>query len=113
MHEMALASGVIDVIESARAQQAFTRVRRVVLEIGALSHVDPHALEFGFEATAKGTVAEGAALEIRTPAGTARCFDCESEVAIERRGDPCPNCGSHRLFVITGEDMTVKELEVD
>jgi Zn finger protein HypA/HybF involved in hydrogenase expression len=33
-------------------------VRRIHLAIGALSHVDPQALEFGFAAVASGTVAE-------------------------------------------------------
>lgn len=113
MHEMALAGGVIDVIANAAKAQNFTRVRRVVLEIGALSHVDPHALEFSFEAAAQGTVADGARLDIHTPPGRARCFSCEAEVEIAQRGDGCPRCGSHQLFVIGGEDMTVKELEVD
>lgn len=112
MHEMSLAQGVIDVIEAEADAQAFTRVKRVVLEVGALSCVDPHALEFGFSAASKNTCAEGARLEIRVPPGTARCFGCNQDVTVSRRGEGCPSCGSHRLIVTGGEDMRVKEMEV-
>ncbi|MGF1462681.1 MAG: hydrogenase maturation nickel metallochaperone HypA [Maricaulaceae bacterium] len=112
MHEMALAQGVIDAIDAEARINAFERVTKVVLEVGALSCVDPHALEFGFEAVSRRTRAEGASLEIRTPPGRATCFACEAEVMIARRGDGCPECGSHQLFVTGGEDMTIKALEV-
>ena len=49
-----------------------------MLEIGALSHVDAHALRFAVDAAALGGPAEGAALEILEPEGTAYCLDCES-----------------------------------
>ena len=112
MHELALARGVVDVIETEARKSAFTRVARVVLDIGALSCVDPHALEFGFEAAARGTVAEGACLDIRTPPGVARCFACEADVEISARGDACPHCGSHMLVPTGGDEMKIRELEV-
>lgn len=112
MHEMALAKSVVDAIEAEARRSAFSRVERVVLEVGALSCVDPHALEFGFEAVTRGTRAEGAALEIRTPPGQARCFGCDKDVAIVRQGEGCPDCGSHQLLVTGGEELKIKALEV-
>ncbi|MEO1015739.1 MAG: hydrogenase maturation nickel metallochaperone HypA [Pseudomonadota bacterium] len=112
MHELALARSVVKIVEDEAAVRAFSGVKKVVLEIGALSCVDPRALEFSFDAVASGTVAAGARLEIETPPGRARCFACEAEVDIAGRGEPCPECGSHQLFVIGGDDMVVKSLEV-
>lgn len=112
MHEMALAQGVIDVIKAQAETHAFSRVKRVVLEVGALSCVDPHALEFCFDAVSRDTIAGGAQVEIRTPPGSAHCFGCAKDIVIARRGDGCPECGSHRLIVTGGEDMKVKEMEV-
>lgn len=112
MHEMALAQSVVDALRTEAARQDFTTVRKVVLEVGALSCVDPHALEFCFDAVARETLADGAALEIRTPPGRARCFGCDDDVVVARRGDPCPACGSHRLIVTGGEDLKIKQLEV-
>ncbi len=112
MHEMSLAQGVIEAVEAQAGPGAFSRVERIVLEVGALSCVDPHALEFCFGAVSKDTLAEGAALEIRTPPGTAHCFGCEADVTIARRGEGCPVCGSYQLVVTGGEDLKVKEMEV-
>lgn len=113
MHELALARGVVDLIESEAGRQNFSEVRRVVLEIGALSCVDEHALRFGFNASAAGTIAAGAQVEIETAPGRARCFECDDDVEIKTRGEGCPKCGSHKLFVTGGEDMMLKALEVD
>lgn len=112
MHEMSLAEGMVTAVQEQSKLQNFRHVKRVVLEIGALSHVDPHAMEFSFEAATRGTLMDGADLEILSPAGQARCFACDSDVTIERRGDGCPNCGSHQLIVTGGEDMKIKALEV-
>lgn len=112
MHELALAQSVVTAIEAEAKRQSFARVTRVILEIGALSHVDPHALRFGFDAATRGTLSEGAFLDILSPPGSARCFACEQSVTIQRRGDPCPSCGSYQLVVTAGETMKIKSLEV-
>ena len=39
-------------------------------------------------------------------------MDCSKTVAIGRRGDACPLCGSYQLIVQQGEEMRLKELEV-
>ncbi|MEM7570390.1 MAG: hydrogenase maturation nickel metallochaperone HypA [Pseudomonadota bacterium] len=112
MHEMSLAEGMVTAIEAEAGRQAFARVTKVTLEIGALSHVDPHAMEFSFDAATRGTLMEGANLEILSPPGTAHCFACDNDVAIARRGEGCPKCGSHQLIVTAGEDMKIKSMEV-
>ena len=112
MHEMSLAQGVIDIILDQAIAQKFDRVKRVVLEVGALSCVDPHALEFGFDAVANGTLAEGAELTIDTCPAKARCFDCETELNLTSRADTCPNCHSSKLLLTEGEELRLKELEV-
>ena len=113
MHEMSLAEGVLQILEDQAKAQDFAQVKTVWLEIGELSHVDPEAIAFCFDAVTKGTLAEGAALEIvRTP-GQAWCHDCMEQVPVSHLADPCPKCGGHRVQVTDGDDMRVKELEVD
>ncbi len=112
MHEMALAQGVVDIaVEQARANNA-AGIRLVRLEIGALSHVEPRALSFCFDAVSRGTLAEGAVLEIDRPQGSATCLMCVKTFPLANRYDPCPHCGSHQVVVVGGEEMRVKELEV-
>ena len=86
MHEMSLATALISLVHEQAVAARARRVTRLVLEIGALSHVDAHALRFAVDAAALGGMAEGAELEIREPEGTAYCLDCETSVVIAARG---------------------------
>lgn len=113
MHEMALSASVLRIIEEQAAAEGFRHVRSVVLEVGALAAVDPEALRFSFEAAARGGLAEGARLEIEVPPGEAWCADCERTVTIDERIAPCPRCGAYGLKVTGGDQMRVRELEVD
>lgn len=113
MHELSLAQGIVDLIEEQAAKDAFTRVRKVHLLVGALSHVMPEALAFGFTSAAKGTRADGAELVVTRPPGTARCLACEKDVALERRGEPCPLCGSFQVLVTGGDELRVTDLDVE
>lgn len=113
MHEMSLAEGVLQIMEDQARAQNFARVKTVWLEIGELSHVDPEAIRFCFDAVTRNSVADGAALEIvRTP-GRAWCHDCTKTIEISAVGNPCPTCGGYKLQVTEGDDMRVRELEVD
>lgn len=112
MHEMALAEGIVQIVEStARANDA-RAVRAVWLELGALSHAEQEALRFAFDVVKHGTVAAGARLEVVTTPGRAWCMPCGNAVDLARLGDPCPRCGSYQLQVTAGEEMRVKEIEI-
>jgi hydrogenase nickel incorporation protein HypA/HybF len=82
------------------------------LEIGALSCVSREALEFCFAAVARGTLAEGAGLEVVELLGRAWCPDRHIAVAIRERHDACPQCGGYQLCTVQGDEMRIKELEV-
>lgn len=113
MHEMALCEGIIGIVEEEARKLAFSKVKVVCLEIGALSHVAPEAMKFCFEAVAAQTIARGAKLEIIETPGTAWCMVCSESIEIKQRYEPCPSCGGHQLQVTGGEEMRVRELEVD
>ena len=62
MHERALMRDVLARVEEAARTEGATRVTRVDVRLGALSHFTPaHFLEH-FEDAARGTIAEGAAV---------------------------------------------------
>ncbi|ANW03242.1 hydrogenase maturation nickel metallochaperone HypA [Bradyrhizobium icense] len=113
MHEMALCEGIVEIVEEEARRRSFSRVKTVCLEIGALSHVAPEAMKFCFAAVAARTIADGAVVEVVELPGVAWCMACSRSVEIAQRDDPCPCCGSYQLQVTAGEEMRVKELEVD
>ncbi len=113
MHELSLCEGVIQVVEDSARQQGFCRVKTVWLEIGALAGVELEAMRFGFDVVKRGTLAEEASLEIIRLPGQAWCLPCAKTVTIDQRFDACPACGSYQLQVTGGEELRVKELEVE
>lgn len=112
MHEMALCQGIFDLMTQHQSKDGFERVHRVVLEVGALGHVEPEALRFAFDVLAPGTLADGATLELIEVPARAWCMNCSESIALERRGDACPSCGGYQLIVEQGEELRLKELEV-
>ncbi len=66
MHELALTHEIVDIVCKAANN---CRVHKVTLEIGRLSGVMAESIEFCFDVVARGTLAEGARLEIRQPDG--------------------------------------------
>ena len=113
MHEMSLAESVMEIIEDAARTQKFLRVRTVVLEIGKLAAVEAEAMRFCFDAVTRGSIAEGAQLEIIETPGEGRCTACGKTVVMQEQYGLCPECGSACLQLVAGNQMRVKNLEVE
>ena len=113
MHEMSLTESLVELIENEQQKQGFARVRTVRLAIGALGHVEADAIRFCFDAIARGTIVEGAQLDIRMVPGQAWCLDCAETVRVSDRAGACPVCGRRQLQIAGGDDLRLTELEVD
>ena len=112
MHEMSLCESILDIIKDRADLDRFTRVKRVCVEVGPFSSVEPEALRFGFDVVMRGSVAEGATLDIETPEAVAFCLACLQDVMVRHRLDVCPNCGESALQIRNGEELRIRELEV-
>jgi hydrogenase nickel incorporation protein HypA/HybF len=113
MHEMAVCEGILQVLEEQAAAQHYRRVKKVWLEIGALAGIEIEAMRFSFDVVTRDSLADGAALEIVERPGQAWCMQCMKVVPIGQRYDGCPDCGSYQLQVTGGEEMKIRELEVE
>jgi hydrogenase nickel incorporation protein HypA/HybF len=113
MHEMSLCEGVLQVLESEAKKQGFEKVKSVWLEIGELAGVEIEAMEFCFDAVTRNSLADGAQLNIINVPGLAWCMQCSKNVSVKQRFDECPDCGSYQLQVTSGDEMRIKELEVE
>lgn len=110
MHEMSITQSVVDICEKSAEGR---RVLSVTIEIGELSGVVPDAVEFCFEACTRETLLEGARLVIERVAGRGECPTCGAEFPVRTYFDPCPGCGGYGVRVVAGEELRVKELEVE
>jgi hydrogenase nickel incorporation protein HypA/HybF len=77
-----------------------------------LSGVEPEALAFCFDAVIRGSIAQGARLEVIRLPGTGWCRACEHSVPMSEVYGECPVCGGHPVQVTGGTEMRVRELDV-
>jgi hydrogenase nickel incorporation protein HypA/HybF len=110
MHEMSIAESVLGIVEECARREGFRQVREVRLEIGRLAAIESQALRFCFDAVVRGSLAEGARLEIEEVPGEAWCLKCSNAVSVDSRVGECPLCGSLQLQVSGGDRMRVKDL---
>ena len=113
MHEMSLVESVRELIEAAARREEFSRVKSVRVEIGQLSGVEREAFEFCFDLAMRGSLVEGAHLEVLATPGRGRCLQCGREGALAAIYDPCEHCGEFPVDVLDGTQMRVIELEVE
>jgi hydrogenase nickel incorporation protein HypA/HybF len=109
MHELSITRSVVAIVSERAAGQRITRVR---LEIGRLSAVMPDAIRFCFGVCSADTPVAGAELQIVEIPGVGCCNDCGTHVALEALVGRCPNCGTASLRLIAGQELNIKEIEV-
>jgi hydrogenase nickel incorporation protein HypA/HybF len=114
MHEMSLTASIMDIIFEYARKHRFAKVKIVKLSFGALSCIEPKALEFAFEVLSKDTLAEGAQLEYDIAPIVVTCLDCGGDSAVEEFPSLCPLCKAQDVILKAGmEDLRIVELDVD
>lgn len=113
MHEMALAQGILNIALRAAAENGAVKVGRIKVLIGQMTHVEPEALKFGFEALAVETIAAGAELALTAVPLVGRCDDCGQEFTIEGYRFFCPHCQSGGVKIVSGRELRVEYVEVE
>ncbi len=113
MHELAIAESVIGLVSAEAKDKGFQKVISIRLRMGEYAGIVPECLREFFPFAAKGSVAEGAELEIEAVPAAFRCTDCGYEGAIDRRSACCPECGSFSVRMTAGREFFVESLKVE
>lgn len=111
MHELSLASSVLEYLQRLAVERGMSKICEVHLEVGDMAHIDPRQLRYSLTMVSKGTVAEGARIRIRRRRVALKCQSCggvsgfklmDSFVDLEFR---CPRCGSKEVEVDQGREL--------
>jgi hydrogenase nickel incorporation protein HypA/HybF len=113
VHELSLVASVFDVLEEKAREHGAARVTRVILRIGRMSGVVPDLIRSAFEVYKKGTLADGASLEIVEVPVRIRCPECGGETVREEAGFACAGCGSRRVEIVEGRELLVEKIELE
>jgi hydrogenase nickel incorporation protein HypA/HybF len=110
VHELSLSSAIL---ETALRHAGGKKVGAVELTVGALRQVVPASLTFYFEIVSRGTVCEGARLELHTVDARVRCNGCDDEWTLDDPIFRCSSCEASDVEVITGNEFLVESIDVE
>lgn len=113
MHELSIASSIIETVTAEMLLRGLTSISKVGLRIGVLTNVDPEALRFGYETMVVDTPLAGSTLEIESPPVKAVCRNCGLSFEAHDFIFICPNCESGDNEVTQGKELDIAYLEAE
>lgn len=113
MHELSIASSLLEAIQAESLRHAGARIRRVGLRIGELSGVDSESLRFCFESLVKDSPFDPLPLEIQFCPRRQTCATCRCTFLVVDYSTVCPSCGMDRTECISGTELELSYLELE
>ena len=112
MHEIGLMQRMVEVALERAASAGAQHVQRVMVRVGAESGVVPDVITLAFDVATRGTIAEGAELQIEDVPIACFCASCALDFAPADELHECPRC--HRLGaeVRRGREFELASLEI-
>jgi hydrogenase nickel incorporation protein HypA/HybF len=113
LHELGITQSIVEIALRTAAGQQAQKIHSVTLEVGSLAGVVADALEFCYEACTKDSLLEGSTLIVEEIQAKARCRDCAAEYPLADLLACCPVCDSVASDLVCGEELRIKEMEID
>ena len=113
MHELGIVFYIIRDVKKVAEENQVAHVSKVVMEIGEVSTIVPDYLTDCWRwAADKEDLLRGAELECRMIPAVSFCGDCQQEFGTVEHGKICPHCGSGNTWLLHGNEVEIKEIEV-
>lgn len=115
MHEISLVQGLFHQLRDLAKANKSSKIIRITMEIGPLSGVVIDAFRFGFETlSADDDLVRGAKLIVEVPSVTYSCTECGyKETTAGNRPEECLKCGELFLFHEGGDDLILRQIEME
>jgi hydrogenase nickel incorporation protein HypA/HybF len=115
VHELPITESILKIVLTFAEKNDVRQVMVIHLQVGKLSELEDVWLQRYFDYLSKGTVAQGAKLQIERTPIRLQCNSCAAayDVEITNMGDAvCPDCGKTDSKLISGREYTIKNMEV-
>jgi len=113
MHELGIVFYIIKEVKKVAEENHSAHISKVVMDIGEVSTVVPYYLTDCWDwAVKKEELLTGCKLEINIIPAVTYCEDCRNEYETVKYGKNCPLCKSGRTYLLRGNEVEIKEIEV-
>ena len=114
MHELGLVNYVVKQVTRIAEENDVKRVCSVTLEFGEVSGIVPSYLyDYWKWYSKKFPLFDGAELICETIPAVTRCGDCGKNYPTVRYGKTCPYCSGGNTWLLQGNEMNIKQIEVE
>lgn len=113
MHELGIVFYIIRDVKKVAEENKVEHVSAVVMNIGEVSTIIPDYLTDCWRwAADKEDLLRGCELKVNTVPAVTYCEDCGKEFATVQHGKICPHCGSEHTYLLRGNEVEIKEIQV-
>ena len=113
MHELSIASYMLEAVTEQAQQAGARRVLAINLVVGERAGIVDDSLRFSFELLASGTPAEGARINTRKTPMRFQCAGCSEDYTPDEGSFRCPQCGITGQVVDDGSALTIESIEIE
>ena len=113
MHELGLVNYVVKEVDKLAKEQGIENIKTVTLEFGEVSGiVSAYLYDYWNWYTKKYKMLEGTTLKCEEIPAVTWCDDCKITYNTITYGKKCPHCGSGNTWLLRGNEMRIKSIEV-
>ena len=113
MHELGVVFHIINEVEKVASENNVTKVNKITLEVGEVSTIVIDYFKECFDwAKAKSEYLKECELNLIVLQALSYCEDCQNSYSTTKYGKICPNCQSKHTYLITGDQVSIKDIEV-
>ncbi len=114
MHELGLVNYVVKQVTQIAEENHVSKICSVTLEFGEVSGiVTSYLYDYWNWYTKKFPLFDGAKLLCEEIPAITWCDDCKRTYPTVRYGKTCPFCGSGKTWLQQGNEMNIKQIEVE
>ena len=113
MHELGIVFYIIRDVKKVAEENGVGKVSVVVMDIGEVSTIVPEYLTDCWRwAADKEEMLRGCELRVNIIPAVTHCDDCGAEYGTVAHGKKCPECGGEHTWLLRGNEVEIKSIEV-
>lgn len=113
MHELGIVVHIINQIEKIAEENKVNKVVELTLEVGEVSGVIKEYFVDAFNWSIKKTkYMQECKLNFVSIKGITYCESCGKTYSTTEHGKECPYCHSSKTYLVTGRDVSIKDIKV-
>jgi hydrogenase nickel incorporation protein HypA/HybF len=113
MHELSVTESILEISLRHANNANAKHITNIYLAIGQLASIIDDSVQFYWDIISKGTLADRAILHFRRIPTTLACLECYKEYTPGKDSFDCPDCKSHHVKIITGEEFFMEAIDIE